>query len=42
VPAPAIELYDATLRDGMQGEGLTLSAHEKLRVPTSSTSSAST
>ena len=28
----AIELYDTTLRDGMQGEGMSLSAHEKLRV----------
>jgi 2-isopropylmalate synthase len=27
-----IELYDATLRDGMQGEGMSLSAQEKLRV----------
>ena len=27
-----IELYDATLRDGMQGAGLTLTAEEKLRV----------
>jgi 2-isopropylmalate synthase len=27
-----IQLYDATLRDGLQGEGLTLSAEEKLRV----------
>jgi len=27
-----IELYDATLRDGMQGEGMSLSADEKLRV----------
>jgi 2-isopropylmalate synthase len=27
-----IQLYDATLRDGMQGEGLSLSAHEKVRV----------
>jgi 2-isopropylmalate synthase len=27
-----IELYDATLRDGLQGEGLTLSAQEKVRV----------
>jgi 2-isopropylmalate synthase len=27
-----IELYDTTLRDGMQGEGMSLSAHEKLRV----------
>jgi 2-isopropylmalate synthase len=28
----SIELYDATLRDGMQGEGMSLSAAEKLRV----------
>jgi 2-isopropylmalate synthase len=27
-----IELYDTTLRDGMQGEGMSLSANEKLRV----------
>jgi 2-isopropylmalate synthase len=27
-----IELYDTTLRDGMQGEGMSLSAHEKVRV----------
>ncbi|HEY7621094.1 MAG TPA: hypothetical protein VH834_15060, partial [Solirubrobacteraceae bacterium] len=27
-----IELYDATLRDGMQGPGLALSAGEKVRV----------
>jgi 2-isopropylmalate synthase len=27
-----IQLYDATLRDGMQGEGLTLTADEKVRV----------
>ena len=27
-----IQLYDATLRDGMQGEGLSLTAEEKLRV----------
>jgi 2-isopropylmalate synthase len=27
-----IHLYDTTLRDGMQGEGLSLSADEKLRV----------
>jgi 2-isopropylmalate synthase len=30
-PAP-IQLYDTTLRDGMQGEGMSLSAEEKLRV----------
>jgi len=29
---PTIQLYDATLRDGMQGEGMSLSAAEKLRV----------
>jgi 2-isopropylmalate synthase len=28
----SIELYDTTLRDGMQGEGMSLSAGEKLRV----------
>jgi 2-isopropylmalate synthase len=28
----AIELYDTTLRDGMQGEGMSLSAQEKVRV----------
>ena len=27
-----IQLYDTTLRDGMQGEGMSLSAAEKLRV----------
>jgi 2-isopropylmalate synthase len=27
-----IELYDCTLRDGMQGEGMSLSAHEKVRL----------
>ena len=27
-----IEPYDTTLRDGMQGEGMSLSAHEKVRV----------
>jgi 2-isopropylmalate synthase len=27
-----IELYDTTLRDGMQGEGMSLSAEEKVRV----------
>ena len=31
-PMSAIELYDTTLRDGMQGEGMSLSADEKLRV----------
>src|SRR5438270_5047218 len=29
---PKIELYDTTLRDGMQGEGMSLAAQEKLRV----------
>jgi 2-isopropylmalate synthase len=28
----AIQLYDTTLRDGMQGEGMSLSAEEKVRV----------
>ncbi len=28
----AIVIYDTTLRDGMQGEGMSLSAEEKLRV----------
>src|SRR3989442_5297292 len=27
-----IQLYDTTLRDGMQGEGMSLSAQEKVRV----------
>jgi 2-isopropylmalate synthase len=27
-----VELYDATLRDGMQGPGMALSALEKVRV----------
>ena len=27
-----MEIYDTTLRDGMQGEGMSLSADEKLRV----------
>ena len=27
-----IDLYDTTLRDGMQGEGMSLSADEKVRV----------
>ena len=27
-----IETYDATLRDGMQGEGMSLTAAEKVRV----------
>jgi 2-isopropylmalate synthase len=30
--ASPIQLYDATLRDGMQGEGMSLSADEKVRV----------
>src|SRR3979411_2195412 len=29
---PTIQLYDTTLRDGMQGEGMSLSATEKLRA----------
>ena len=29
-----VELYDTTLRDGMQGEGMSLSAEEQLRVAT--------
>src|SRR3954452_20350797 len=28
----SIVIYDTTLRDGMQGEGMSLSAEEKLRV----------
>jgi 2-isopropylmalate synthase len=28
----SIQLYDATLRDGMQGEGMSLTAEEKVRV----------
>jgi 2-isopropylmalate synthase len=32
VTTETIQLYDATLRDGMQGEGMSLSAEEKLRV----------
>ena len=27
-----VKLYDTTLRDGMQGEGMSLSAAEKIRV----------
>ncbi|WP_372788428.1 citramalate synthase [Paraconexibacter sp.] len=27
-----VQIYDATLRDGMQGEGMSLTAHEKVRV----------
>jgi 2-isopropylmalate synthase len=32
VTSSPVELYDATLRDGMQGEGMTLTAEEKVRV----------
>jgi 2-isopropylmalate synthase len=32
LPPGAVEMYDATLRDGMQGQGLSLTAAEKLRV----------
>ena len=28
----AVKLYDTTLRDGMQGQGMSLSAAEKVRV----------
>jgi 2-isopropylmalate synthase len=27
-----VQIYDTTLRDGMQGEGMSLSVDEKLRV----------
>ena len=37
-----IHLYDTTLRDGMQGGGMSLSADEKVRVATRSTRSGST
>ena len=30
--ADKVLLYDTTLRDGMQGEGMSLSADEKVRV----------
>ena len=30
--APHVLLYDTTLRDGMQGEGMSLSVDEKVRV----------
>src|SRR5204863_627643 len=29
---PAIEIYDTTLRDGTQGEGVTFSVGDKLRI----------
>jgi 2-isopropylmalate synthase len=32
VPGERLLIYDTTLRDGMQGEGMSLSADEKLRV----------
>jgi 2-isopropylmalate synthase len=32
VTSSSIQLYDTTLRDGMQGEGMSLSAAEKVRV----------
>src|SRR4051794_31040654 len=32
VEAMQVQIYDTTLRDGMQGEGMSLSAEEKLRV----------
>ena len=37
-----IQLYDTTLRDGMQGEGMSLSARRSCASRTGSTSSAST
>ena len=30
--SPRVSIYDATLRDGMQGEGMSLSVDEKVRV----------
>ena len=30
--SPRVAIYDTTLRDGMQGEGMSLSADEKVRV----------
>jgi 2-isopropylmalate synthase len=30
--APQVLLYDTTLRDGMQGEGMSLSVDEKVQV----------
>ena len=32
MPAPSIELFDTTLRDGTQGEHVTLSARDKMRI----------
>ena len=32
VRSDAVVVYDTTLRDGMQGEGMSLSVDEKLRV----------
>ena len=29
---PGIEIYDTTLRDGSQGEGINLSVNDKLRI----------
>ena len=29
---PVVMVYDTTLRDGMQGEGMSLSVDEKVRV----------
>src|SRR5687767_10536834 len=32
IPLREVKLYDTTLRDGMQGQGMSLSAAEKVRV----------
>jgi 2-isopropylmalate synthase len=31
-PKPDVEIYDTTLRDGSQGEGINFSATDKLRI----------